>query len=130
IMKSGAESSTRSDSAVADLISLVRERGRADSYVGKRRWTRYALGMRLEVTPDPEKPGNTWVVRSHNISGGGLGFWSRQEVDRDITIFVRECAEDAAGGPWLRGRVTYCTLGISGYLVVVAFTTPMRPDTA
>ncbi len=109
------------------LISVAREQGRPDSYTGKRRWTRYALGVRLEVTVNPDKLGHTWLARTHNISGGGLGFWSNQQVAKGTEIWLREWSEQP-GGTWVPARVTYCTLGIGGYLVGVAFSAPCQPD--
>ncbi len=112
---------------VSRLVAVARQHGRADPYVGKRRWTRYALGMRLEVTTDPDKPCDSWLVRTHNISGGGLGFWSKQQIRKGTVISLREWSHGSSA-VWLPVRVTYCTLGIGGYLIGVAFDAPAQPD--
>jgi signal transduction histidine kinase/CheY-like chemotaxis protein len=109
------------------LVGAARERGRPDVCVGRRRWTRYCLGMSLELTTDPDTPGASQVVRMHNISGGGVGFWSPQELGRGTRICVRESAEGELG-IWLAGRVTYCALGMGGYLIGMTFDHPAPPD--
>jgi len=112
---------------VSRLVGIARERSEPDVCVGKRRWTRYDLNMRMEATTDQAKPGASWDVRMHNISGGGIGLWSKRDLAKGSQVFVRECSEGTFG-TWLRGHVTYCTVGMRGYLIGVAFAHPMLPD--
>ena len=116
------------EQTIKDLVSTASERGKLDPYVGKRRWARYSIGLPLEITLDPNIPAASWKVLTHNISGGGLGFWSKQAYVEGETIYVREWSEDRPG-EWLEGIAQYCTLGISGFLVGVAFAMPLEEDT-
>ena len=109
------------------LLSSARQQGKPDPYVGKRRWTRYALGMGLELTTNPSDPSAAWRVIMHNIAGGGFGFWSRRQVREGTGIHVREWSKDA-DAIWLPARVTYCKVGIRGYLVGASFDHPVAPD--
>jgi len=113
--------------AIARLVEKGRSDGREDAYVGKRRWRRYHLGMPLEVTLDPQVCGGSWRVITHNISGGGIGFWSAHAFTHGDRIFVREYSEQGSG-VWLAGRVVYSVLGLNGYLTGVAFDNPTEPD--
>lgn len=122
--------STNSDQqAINRLVTVAREEGKADSYVGKRRWKRYQLGMPFEVTLDPSVPSGSWRVLTHSISGGGVAFWSKQAFAEGEGLFVREWTDDEPG-PWLPARVTYSTLGLNGYLTGMAFDQPSAPDAA
>lgn len=117
----------REEAAVRALFETAQQQGAPDTYVGKRRWTRYRIGMPLEVALDPSVPAGSWRVITHNISRGGLGFWSKQALSEDEEVFVREWSEEGSGG-WMTGHVTYSVLGINGYLVGVSFKYPDRKD--
>jgi len=109
------------------LLREASANGTSDPYRGKRRWRRYRLGRPLEVTTDPTRPGNSFQVTTHNVSGGGLGFWSKVTFEPGEPIFVREWTSD---GPtaWVEGNVGYSVLGIHGYLVGVSFAHCTEPD--
>ncbi|HSW45652.1 MAG TPA: PilZ domain-containing protein, partial [Phycisphaerae bacterium] len=113
--------------AISELLERARQEGELDPYVGKRHWKRYRYGTRLEVTRDPAVFASSWYATTHNVSGGGIGFWSKQAFSLGDPLFVRErCA--GKPGPWLPGHVRYCTLGVSGYLVGVSFDQPGDRD--
>lgn len=111
------------EDAITQLVLTARKHGRPDSYAGKRRWVRYSVGVRLEITTDPNRVGDTRVVRTHNVSGGGLGFWSKEPFSKGSTLFVREWS-DGQPAAWVEAIVTYTSLGIGGYLIGVAFGEP------
>ena len=62
-----------------------------------------------------------WPVTMHNVSDSGFALWSRKELYRRTTIYVREFSEDNSR-PWLRALVTHRTRGILGYLLGAKFT--------
>jgi len=115
------------EAEMARWLGTARERGRPDAYIGRRRWKRYLLGLSLEVTTAPNTPGDFRIARMHNVSGGGVGFWSDQELPRGMRIYVREHSSKRPG-LWLAGTVSYCALGINGYLVGMTFDQPALPE--
>lgn len=118
---------TEQAEAIQNLLDKGRTNGREDPYGGKRRWRRYRLGTPLEVSFDPQVCGGSWRVITHNVSGGGLGFWSSHAFTRGERIFVREYMENGSA-VWLTGQVSYSVLGLNGYLTGVAFECPTAPD--
>ena len=112
---------------IARLVDGARERGEADVFSGKRRWVRYNLPMRLEVSVRPEDPSKIQSATMHNISGGGFGFWSKHMIEVGTAILVREWSRGAAS-PWLKAQVTHCTIGIRGHLVGAVFEHPTPPE--
>lgn len=122
-MATTAEFSGQSEEAeLRRLVDNASQQGEPDYYKGKRRWTRYVIGTRLEVTTDPTDPAATWPTTVHNISRGGIGFWSKRmlPVDSAVYIYVREWREDHRG-VWLPAHVRHCSLGLAGYLVGASF---------
>ena len=95
--------------------------GVPDAYRGKRQRTRYIVGMSLQLSTNPEDPSATSLGTMHNVSGGGLGVWTKQKIDRGSVIYVKE---DSTKGhsPWLRAEVKHVSLGLRGYLIGAAFT--------
>ena len=112
---------------VARLVGKAREVGQADAFLGKRRWMRYQIGLRLEVTTGGSAPADTWPAVMHNISGGGFGFWSKRKLEKGDCIFIREWLETRSG-EWLPAWVTHCTTGIQGHLVGARFEYACPPD--
>ena len=108
---------------IARLVATAGQAGEADMYAGKRHFTRFAEGMRLEVTLNPTQPSGSWGVYMHNVSDGGFAFWSKKEVPARTTLFVREYTDDSSQG-WMKAKVTHCTVGIRGFLVGAAFNSP------
>lgn len=116
-----------SKNAVSELVEKARLEGELDPYVGKRLWKRYRYGTRLEVTRDPAVFASSWYVTTHNVSAGGVGFWSKQAFSLGDPIFARE-RSTGKPGPWLSTHVRYCVLGVNGYLVGISFDQPGDPD--
>lgn len=112
---------------LARLVEEARRDGVPDAYRGQRRWTRYRLGKPLEIAADLSLAGGSWQVITHNLSGGGLGFWSRCAFSVNQRLYLRELPTDGYA-PWVEARVTYNTLGLHGYLVGVCFETPIEPE--
>lgn len=112
---------------IARLIGKARAEGQPDVFFGKRQWTRYRLGLPLEVTNGGAKASDTWASVMHNISGGGFGFWSKRALVEKENIFVREWTE-LEPGEWLPAHVTHCTVGIQGYLIGARFENPCLSD--
>ena len=119
---------TERSCAITELLDKARREGELDQFIGKRRWKRYCYGTRLEVTRDPAVFANSWYVTTHNVSGGGVGFWSKQAFLLGEPLFVRE---RSSGKPtqWLSSHVKYCVLGVNGYLIGVSFDHP-HPELA
>ncbi len=109
------------------LTTVARRRGEADAYLGKRAWLRYTIGMRLEIARTEAGKARPVPVVTHDISGGGIGFWSKRPIPRDGVLFVRAWSEDGSE-PWLAAKVVHCTIGIRGYLIGAAFLKPADPD--
>ena len=112
---------------VLRLVAKAQSEGQADNYAGKRQWTRYLVGLRLEASLDPRNPSHSWAVVTHNVSGGGVGIWSHRRVPPEARFFVRQWSQDKSA-PWLAVRATHCTAGIRGYLVGTAFCSPAPAD--
>lgn len=110
---------------IDSLLALAREQGEPDGYVGKREHARFALGAPLDVTTAPDVESATWRVVMHNVSAGGLSFWSKREIRADSPVYFRHWS-GTAPGPWISGRVVHCTLGVQGYLTGVAADHPAK----
>jgi len=109
------------------LMSKALRRGEPDVFPGRRRWVRYYLGMRIELaTADPDRR-ETWTGVMHNISGGGIGFWSKRPMPAQTRFRFRDLSEGESA-VWIAARVTHCTLGIGGYLIGAQFENPRLPD--
>ena len=114
---------SRSDEReIARLVTTASEDGVPDQRSGHRSAARFAAGMQLDVTTDPNVPSSTWPVIMHNISASGFAFWSKKQLRQGGSIWVREFSSDNSA-PWLPAHVTHCTVGIKGYLVGAAFNT-------
>jgi len=111
---------------IAKLVTKARLTGTHDRFFGKRQWTRYQLGLRLEVTTGSGKSEDTWAATMHNVSGGGFGFWSKRPLNEYDQIFIREWPETTPT-EWLPACVTHCSTGIQGYLIGARFENPCPP---
>ena len=97
-----------------ELLKLAREQGEPDVFAGKRKWARYSLGVRAEVTTDPTNPQAGWSVITHNVSGGGIGFWSKRSLPHGTAIHIKDLSEDKSK-VWIPAKVTHCVVGpVSG----------------
>ena len=118
---------TRVEGMPSRLLERALEIGEPDSYAGKRAWTRYRLGMRVEATTDPTRPSASWHVSIHDVSGGGIAFWSKEKRPIASAVWVRDYIEKDRP-KWLKGRVAHCTVGLRGHLIGVAFDEKTSPD--
>jgi len=105
---------------VKRLMRIAGESGMPDSYSGKRANQRVRNSLRLELTTDLSQMGDLLTISMHNLSTSGLAFWSRQQFNRNATVYLREFSEDQPR-PWLQAHVTHCTNGIRGFLVGAEF---------
>lgn len=105
---------------IARLVAFAGQEGEADHYTGKRETTRYADGLQLEVTTNPQCPSDSWAVSMQDISTGGVSFWSKRKIDQRTDVWVREFTANN-DGLWIPARVTHCTIGIRGHLIGAAF---------
>ena len=105
---------------IARLVILAREGGVSDGYAGKRKAARVMEPMFLEVTTDPNKPDEAWGVTMHDISHGGVSFWSRKALPMNNRVYVRECTEFNSR-PWLTARIRHRTQAIQGQLIGAEF---------
>ncbi len=110
-----------SKSEIKRLLRAAKTYGSTDNYAGKRQSTRSSDGMKLEVTTDPDNPAATWAVTMHDISEGGLSFWSRQELELGKAICLREFSTSDASRSWISARVKHRTMGLRGYLIGACF---------
>lgn len=122
-----AESKTnktdRPDPEVTRLVISASREGEADLYAGDRDARRFAVGMQLDVTTNPKIAGCSWPVTMHNVSEGGLAFWSKRQLRVGSPIWIREFSSEN-NKPWLAGEVTHCTNGIRGFLIGCKFNSP------
>ncbi|NLX06023.1 MAG: response regulator [Phycisphaerae bacterium] len=116
-------SSATEREAIHRLVELARKDGRPDAFMAKRNWSRYMLGLPLDITADCEDPNAVWAGIMHNVSGGGIGFWSKRDVKSNTRVFVREYSRDG-GGAWIECRVAHSTLGLQGFLIGARFENP------
>lgn len=112
---------------ITRLVAVGRDQGEPDCFTGKREWSRYTLGMKLEATLNPDEPSASWPVAMHNVSGGGFGFWSKKELPEGAYVYIRDVSGGKAG-VWLPARITHCTVGIRGFLLGASFVNPAPPD--
>ena len=78
------------------------------------------MALILEATSDPENPADVCGVTMHDMSEGGIAFWSRRQFPFKKPVYVREYRPDIPG-VWLVTVVTHCTTGIRGYLIGAEF---------
>ena len=110
---------------VSRLVSVGREQGKPDGYLGRRRWTRWTARVRLEVSTDLSNPSDSWPAAMHNVSGGGVGFWSKCTFKEGHVLYIREWGQDR---DWLPIRVMHCTECQGGILIGAEFDNPLPPD--
>ena len=56
----------------------------------------------------------------HDMSGGGCGFWSKENIPEHTELYVRDWSPQGTGA-WVRGTVMHSTVGIAGFRIGVAF---------
>jgi len=105
---------------IAKLVEYARAFGDEDLYHGKRAWPRFNAALQLEATKDPQEPSVVWTVAMHNVSIGGFAAWSKTELERHDTVYVRQFSASGQR-PWLKAVVRHCTRGLRGYLVGAEF---------
>jgi hypothetical protein len=105
---------------IAGLVAAARKHGELDTYGGKRRSVRVAKGMQLEVTLDTQNPTGGWDVNMHDVSQGGVAFWSKRDLKPYSYVFIREfsCRRERL---WIPARVKHRTVGLRGFLIGVSF---------
>ena len=109
------------------LLVRARQEGKPDVFAGKRSWRRYVLGLTVELSTNPADESASWDAAMHNVSGGGMGVWSKSRLPAGSEVYIRDGG--SAGQPaWLAGRVTHCTLGLRGHLIGIRFDEPAEPD--
>jgi signal transduction histidine kinase/CheY-like chemotaxis protein len=108
------------------LLAVAHDQGVKDMCTGKRRWARYSLGVRIDVATDPTNPFTKWSVTTHNVSGGGVGFWCDRRLEVGSKIHVMDASDEDK--QWIPGEVAHCTVGIRGHLVGVRFRFPMPAE--
>lgn len=120
---------------ISRLLDEARPGGEGDASLGKRSWSRHTLDREIEVSLDLNPPFQPWSANLYNISGGGIAFWSKKNIEPDTAIVFRVARESRDEG-WISGVVKHCTMGVRGYLVGLAFDehlpseTDERPESA
>ena len=121
--------STSDAQEIRKLVTAAEQKGTPDRFPGKRRWTRFYAGMRLEITTDPAIPSASSHVVMQNVSEGGFAFWSKRDLRQHRTLFVREFSKEG-DREWVAAQVRHCTAGIRGYLVGAEFENSAPEDEA
>ncbi|MHC4092338.1 MAG: hypothetical protein ACYSVY_19050 [Planctomycetota bacterium] len=86
---------------IVRLIEAADAFGEPDNYTGKREAKRYHDGMPLEVSTNPMRPSEAWSVSMHNVSEGGLSFWSKRDVPtRTPRLDPGPCPAPYSRDPW------------------------------
>ncbi len=105
---------------ITRLVDDARRQGQPDVFQGNRQWFRYYLPTPLEIAASPDQPSTIRTAVMHNVSEGGIGFWSKDPFAPESTIYVRGWSATKAT-EWLMARVRHSSLGINGYLIGAAF---------
>ena len=105
---------------IARLMAAAKRHGEKNIYAGKRQSERVAEGIQLEASTNLEDPSATWFVTMHDISHGGVAFWSKRDVQPRTYLFVREYSAGTTR-QWLPVHVKHRTVGLRGYLVGASF---------
>jgi len=105
---------------VKELVHRAQTSGSLDGIDGKRKFPRFLATVPLQVTPDPSKPRLFQAVKMHNVSEGGIAFWSKKRLPLHKRLFVREVSDDGASD-WLPAIVCHCTRGLLGFLIGIEF---------
>lgn len=106
--------------AVRRLVRSARANGALDGMDGKRKSQRFRFCASLEFTSDPTRSARTTAAKMHNVSEGGLSFWSKKRLPPNRQVFVRSLVD---GNPteWVPAVVCHSTRGIMGFLIGVEF---------
>ncbi len=109
--------STAATSRSTQLLSIAKQEGVADRELGRRRQARYTLGMRVDISTDPDSGSDVQTVLVHNVSAGGIGIWTQRQFATGASISVL----DADGLGWIHGVVQHSSPGVHGYMVGIQF---------
>lgn len=102
------------------LVALATPVCRPDKYAGKRKKSRLKGALWMEMRLDLAVESAT-QVSTHDLSIGGVAFWSRtKKLEVGEVFYLRDCS-DGQLHPWLKVRVTHCINGLKGFLVGGAF---------
>jgi hypothetical protein len=104
------------------LVHSARDGGTPDTYNGKRRHPRVKNELPLEVMLDTETGNDVHSASMHNVSEGGMAFWTKVRVERGRTAFIRQFSGESPHA-WVKARVSHVTRGIRGFLVGCGFKT-------
>ncbi len=109
--------SSASTNQSSQLLSIAEQQGQPDGDSGLRKHTRYTLGMRVEISTDPNEGTDVQSVLVHNVSAGGIGVWSQRQFAIGSNISVL----DVEGTCWIAGTVQHASPGVHGHLVGIQF---------
>ncbi len=109
------------------ILQFAHKEGTKDVFAGKRSYGRYNIGVSTELSIDPDNANASWSVVTHNVSGGGMGLWSRKRLAVGTPVHVRDTSETKSV-TWIPGSVRHCSVGIRGYLLGISFDFPADPN--
>jgi signal transduction histidine kinase/DNA-binding NarL/FixJ family response regulator len=98
-------------------LSIAKQQGVPDRELGMRKYARYTLGMRVDISTDPNEGSDVQSVLVHNVSAGGIGIWTPRHFAKSASLWVL----DADGLGWIAGTVQHSSPGVHGYLVGIQF---------
>ena len=110
--------------AIESLVNAAAEFSRGDGYRGKRRKKRFNSGLKLEAVLDLADSESPFPITMQNVSGLGIAFWARFEIERGTDLYIREFS---SGDPhdWIGISVTRCAAGLRGQLCGAEFHNPV-----
>ncbi len=114
---------------IARLVAIAKQDGASDGYAGKRNEARTINALFLEVTSNPKKFEDAWSVTMHDISAGGISFWTRQPLPINNTIYIRECTEYNSR-PWIVAHIRHRTRALQGQLIGAEFAVATEDEPA
>jgi hypothetical protein len=114
---------------IARLVAIAKQDGASNGYSGKRAEARTINALYLEVTSNPKKFEDAWGVTMHDISAGGISFWTRQPLPINNTIYIRECTEYNSR-PWIVAHIRHRTRALQGQLIGAEFAVATQEEPA
>ncbi|NOX59193.1 MAG: response regulator, partial [Planctomycetes bacterium] len=83
----------------------------------RRKKSRFAMGMRVELATDPDNGSESIPALLHDVSGGGVGVWCRRQFSQGTALSI----SDGGDSNWISGTVRHSSAGTDGYLIGIEF---------
>ncbi|NOX57769.1 MAG: PilZ domain-containing protein, partial [Planctomycetes bacterium] len=106
-----------STNGTSKLLSMAQEQGNTIDLSCRRKKSRFAMGMRVELSTDPDDGSESIPALLHDVSGGGVGVWCRRQFAQGTALSIL----DDGDSNWISGTVRHTSAGTDGYLIGVEF---------